>query len=77
MVWLLWRNVDRGRRRRTRALTGRLNVIRNEGRTEIRRNFWSVRVCDQWNSLPDHVKEQETTNGFKNALDNFMFGQQR
>ena len=61
----------------TRALTGRLNVIRNEGRTEIRRNFWSVRVCDQWNSLPDQVKEQETTNGFKNALDNFMFGQQR
>ena len=60
----------------TRALTGRLNVIRNEGRTEVRRNFWSVRVCDQWNSLPDHVKEQETTNGFKNALDNFMFGQQ-
>ena len=61
----------------TQALTGRLNVIRNEGRAEIRRNFWSVRVCDQWNSLPDHVKEQETTNGFKNALDNFMFGQQR
>ena len=61
----------------TRSLTGKLNVVRNEGRTEIRRNFWSVRVCDQWNSLPDHVKEQETTNGFKNALDSFMFGQQR
>ena len=31
----------------TQALTGRLNVIRNEGRAEIRRNFWPVRVCDQ------------------------------
>ena len=53
----------------TRALTGRLNVIRNEGLSESVTN-------DQWNSLPDHVKGQETANGFKNVLDNFMFGQQ-
>ena len=59
----------------TRAASGHLNVMRNEGRTEVRRNFWSVRVCDTWNNLPDLIKEQTSTNGFKNSLDNFMAGQ--
>ena len=58
----------------TRATSGLLNVQRNEGRLDIRRNFWSVRVCDSWNHLPDEVKCQGTTNGFKNALDDHLFG---
>ena len=58
----------------TRATSGLLNVQRNEGRLDIRRNFWSVRVCDSWNCLPDEVKCQGTTNGFKNALDDHLFG---
>ena len=57
----------------TRALTGSMNVVRNEGRTDIRRNFWSVRVCDPWNRLPDEIKDQATTNSFKNALDNHLY----
>ena len=59
----------------TRAASGHLNILRNEGRTEVRRNFWSVRVCDAWNNLPDLIKGQPSTNGFKNSLDNFMAGQ--
>ena len=58
----------------TRATSGLLNVQRNEGRLDIRKNFWSVRVCDSWNRLPDEVKCQGTTNGFKNALDDHLFG---
>ena len=58
----------------TRAASGHFNVMRNEGRTELRKNFWSVRVCDAWNNLPDQIKEQPSTNGFKNSLDNFMAG---
>ena len=58
----------------TRSTSGALNVIRNEGRTKFRRNFWSVRVCDPWNNLPDIVKLQPTTNFFKNALDNITAG---
>ena len=38
-------------------------------RGEIRRNFWSVRVVEPWNSLPDLVKKAETLHCFKNALD--------
>ena len=58
----------------TRAASGHFNVMRNEERTELRKNFWSVRVCDAWNNLPDQIKEQPSTNGFKNSLDNFMAG---
>jgi hypothetical protein len=36
----------------------------------MRRNFWLVRVVDPWNKLPNENKQQETLNGFKNALDN-------
>ena len=58
----------------TRTVSAAFNVIRNEDRNELRKNFWSVRVCDDWNSLPDLIKEQPTTNFFKNSLDNFRAG---
>jgi hypothetical protein len=55
----------------TRRQGGYRNVEANKWRGEIRRNFWSVRVVDPWNSLPDEIKQQDTLNGFKNSLDNF------
>ena len=61
----------------TRSISGSMNVVRNEGRLEVRKNFWSVRVCDPWNSLPDMIKEQPTTDSFKNSLDNFITRQKR
>jgi hypothetical protein len=64
----------RGGAAATRQNSGSFNVQRNEGRTEIRKNFWSVHVCDEWNSLPDQVKKQPTVNSFKNALDNVIAG---
>ena len=61
----------------TRSTSGTLNVTRNQGKGGIRKNFWSVRVCDSWNSLPDPVKQQPSTNCFKNALDNFNCGERK
>ena len=58
----------------TRAASGLMNVVRNEGSSDIRRNFWSVRVCDLWNNIPDEIKARGTTNGFKNALDEYLYG---
>ena len=54
----------------TRSSSGFLNLERREANSELRRNQFSVRVVPSWNSLPDHVKQQETLNSFKNALDN-------
>ena len=55
----------------TRARAGMFNVERLEGRLELRKNFWSVRVADKWNQLPDLVKSANTVNSFKNGLDNW------
>ena len=49
-----------------------MNVLPPPWGGEIRRNFWSVTVCDSWNNLPDEVKKVETLKGFKNAADNHM-----
>ena len=56
----------------TRQSAGFMNVKRSEGRNEgmIRKNFWSKRVTDPWNNLPDEVKQAETLNAFKNGIDN-------
>ena len=50
------------------------SVEANKWRGEVRRNFWSVRVVEPWNGLPESNKKQETINGFKNALDKFRGG---
>ena len=59
--------------RNTRQQTGYINVKRGDGKTEIRRNFWSQRVTDPWNNLPDKVKQAKSTNIFKNGIDNLIF----
>ena len=55
---------------------GYLNVVPQQGKGEIRNNFWSVRVVQPWNLLPDSVNRVESLNCFKNVLDN-MQGRKR
>ena len=57
----------------TRYSSGSLNVNRGVGRNDFRRSFWSQRVTEPWNSLPNEVKEAETLNTFKNGIDNLIF----
>src|SRR5215469_16679454 len=40
-------------------------------RTGTRKNFFSQRVIDGWNKLPQEVVDPETVNQFKNRLDKF------
>ena len=54
----------------TRHTRGAFNVERGQGNGEVRRNFWSQRVCGPWNNLPDEVKAAKSLNDFKNGLDN-------
>ena len=54
----------------TRNNRGFMNVERGEGKGEIRRNFWSHRVIDSWNDLPDAVKQATSLDNFKNSIDN-------
>ena len=56
----------------TRYKTGYLHLTQPpQPKTDLRRNFFSHRVVNQWNQLPDSVKMVETINGFKNSYDSF------
>ena len=44
-------------------------IVGQRAKLEVRRNFFTVRVEKEWNSLPEMVKMQRTVNGFKNAYD--------
>ena len=39
------------------------------GKGKIRRNFFTNRVTDKWNALPNSVVLAKDVNAFKNALD--------
>jgi ribonuclease P/MRP protein subunit RPP40 len=56
----------------TRISKGFLNLVKPAAGRAERENFFSVRVVDKWNSLPDRVKEAETINTFKNRYDRHM-----
>ena len=51
----------------TRGNSLQLNKQRN--RLNVRRNFFSQRVINAWNQLPDDIVKKDTVNGFKNAID--------
>ena len=59
---------------KTRTATGTLNVLPpGKSKTDVRKFFFSQRVVDKWNKLPDSVKQADTVNTFKNRLDDIMF----
>ena len=49
------------------------NISRPNARLEVRRNFFTVRCVDRWNSLPHDVQKLDDLNEFKNAYDRFLF----
>ena len=38
-------------------------------KTKIRQHFFSVRITNVWNNLPDYVVEATSVNNFKNLVD--------
>ncbi|PIK49959.1 putative RNA-directed DNA polymerase from mobile element jockey-like [Apostichopus japonicus] len=46
-----------------------LKLQKSHSRINIRHNFFSNRVVNEWNSLPEKVVLASSVNGFKNALD--------
>ena len=58
----------------TRNTSGSFNLRSKEiGNNEYRRSFWSQRVIEPWNGLPNQVKEAKSLNDFKNGIDNLKF----
>jgi len=47
-------------------------LYKQSSRLNIRRNFFSQRVINDWNRLTSHVVEAPSVNSFKNRLDDFL-----
>ena len=58
---------------RTRGHRYKLN--KPKSRLEIRRNFFSLRVINEWNKLPNDVVEATSINMFKNRYDRYKSGE--
>ena len=43
-------------------------ILKNHCSLDLRRFFFSERVIDRWNSLPQHVIDSTSINAFKNGL---------
>jgi hypothetical protein len=52
-------------RRPTRMAAGYNNLLPKRGLHDFRRGFFSLRVVDPWNRLPDDVKEAGSGAAFK------------
>ena len=37
--------------------------------TKMKQNFFSLKIANLWNSLPENVAEAQTTDTFKNTFD--------
>ena len=49
----------------TRSAAGRDNIAKKRSHHEFRNNFFSSRVADEWNALPDDIKSARTVNGIE------------
>ena len=49
-----------------------LKLAKSRSRLDIRKNFFSQRVVNEWNSLPCEVVEAESVNAFKNRYDIYV-----
>ena len=54
----------------------RFKLFPSNNYNKIRDNFFTNRVINVWNSLPDNVVCAKTTNAFKNLLDKFWSNQE-
>ena len=54
--------------------SGTENLVKPKAKLEVRKNFFSCRVVDPWNNLPNTVRKSGTVNEFKKNYDDFMAG---
>ena len=62
----------------TRVTRSHLNkeVEKPRFRLDIRKNFYTIRVVNHWNSLPLHVRESKSISTFKSNVKNILMTNQ-
>ena len=76
--WFQFRNHEETRATRsTVSVTNGEQTTRNDVlfkesvRLDSRKNFFTVRVTNKWNDLPEEIKSQKSVNSFKNRYDSW------
>ena len=47
-------------------------IFKSHVRLEARKHFFTERVAQEWNALPDSLRNQKSVNAFKNQFDGWM-----
>ena len=71
-TWFQVVNITRPNTRAINHNNGVINFHIQVKRTEISKNFFSVRAAIYWNNLPDNVKQAQTLPVFKKRLDKYL-----
>jgi len=50
----------------------RLKLLKGRMRLEVRKHFYSQKLIEAWNKLPDEVWKVDSVSKFKNCLDKWM-----
>ena len=69
----IWFKTVEQNNRLTRITSYSKNLVAVRSRTDIRKNFFSNRVVNLWNSLPTDIKDSRTVKIFKNKLEPLRF----
>ena len=56
------------------TIAGTENLIKPKSRLDVRKHFFSCRVVDPWNNLPDDVRKSCGVDDFKKNYDHYMTG---
>ena len=56
-------------RRSTRSTNKPNNIVKNRSNMDVRKNFFSQRVVDPWNSLPEEIQNAKSVAQFKHLYD--------
>ena len=54
---------------RTRLVADQTKLVKPKWKHKPREQYFSVRVVDRWNEVPQNVREAKTINTFKNMYD--------
>ena len=57
----------------TRSSAYPLNLKKNRSKLDLRNNFFSNRIVDDWNKLPTEIKESRTVKEFKNKISKISY----
>ena len=62
--------------RNTRLTADHLNITKPSANSNMRKNFYSLRIVNDWNKLPTDTKEAPSLEVFKNTVNEILFAEQ-